>query len=343
MGVFAEAAPEYLNHGRPCFPVSNDAEKRPLVGNWQKAGKPATRQWAEKYPEANVGLCCGPKTGLTVIDVDEPGDAPVADAISRYGEPPIIIRTASGKHHLWFRHNGEKRSIGRTIGGRRIDILGTGGYTVAPPSQRPDLFSRYEFVQGSLDDLDRLPTINPAASNSDTAEVLQKAHQQAQQPVRADGLVPVGERDIWLFKRLLREVRHVESEEDLRDIAFSHNESSLAEPLPEAQVEAKVRQALKYQQEGDNWASEPRVTLTHVAFDQLLDAPDAVVLLQLLHRYHHAREVFAVSPTGMAGKTLPGWSVQKVRRARDVLVDRGYLVNVHQGRARGDPSLWQLL
>jgi hypothetical protein len=35
--------------------------------------------------------------------------------------------------------------------------------------------------------------------------------------------------------------------------------------------------------------------------------------------------------------------VQKVRRARDVLVDRGYLVNVHQGRARGDPSLWQLL
>lgn len=341
MGVFADAAPEYLDHGRPCFPVN--ADKRPLVKGWLKAGRPATEQWARKYPDANVGLCCGPKTGLTVVDVDDEGEAPVADAMSRFGQTPVVIRTATGKHHLWYAHNGEKRSIRVDVNGWNVDLLGTGGYTVAPPSQRPDLFSRYEFVQGSLDDLDRLPTINPDASPAERTEALQRAQQQVQQPSRADGLVPEGQRDDWLFRRLLKEARHVDGEDALRDLAFSYNTDALAEPLPAAQVEKVIASVLRYVREGRNYTTRATVAIPHDVHDALIDAPYAFALLAVLRRNHpRPDETFAIAPKPMAEAGNPPWSDRTIERARDTLHQRGFLELVYRGRGRGNPSRWRL-
>jgi hypothetical protein len=77
----------------------------------------------------------------------------LADALNRHGSSPLIVRTASGKWHGYYRHNGERRQI-RPVRDVPIDILG-GGYAVAPPSRFTK--GEYEFIQGTLDDLACLP------------------------------------------------------------------------------------------------------------------------------------------------------------------------------------------
>ena len=88
-----------------------------------------------------------------------------ADAITRHGEPLIITRTASGKHHLFYRYNGEGRRI-RPWVGLEIDVLGDNGFAVAAPSKL--IKGAYEIVQGHLDDLD-LPQANGGGEYRDPA------------------------------------------------------------------------------------------------------------------------------------------------------------------------------
>ena len=66
------------------------------------------------------------------------------------------MRTASGKFHAWYRSNGERRQI-RPWPGREIDLLGEGGFVLAPPSSFGS--GRYEVIHGALEDLGRLTTM----------------------------------------------------------------------------------------------------------------------------------------------------------------------------------------
>jgi hypothetical protein len=317
LGVFAEAAPDYIEHGLPCFPVTTDKDKRPLVRNWQVMGQRAARNLLTRpeFADANLGICCGKKTGITEVDVDESSDAAVADAMSRFGPTSVIIRTASGKYKLWYRHNGENRITGGVIDGHRIDILGR-GQTVAPPSIRPDLFSRrYEFIEGGLDDIANLQVIDPAG--------LPNHHKVSEREptLGPGGLVPVGQRDDWLFRKLLRDVRDVDSEADLRDIAFSYNEGSFAEPLPETQVEAKVQRVLYLERIEQNFARRPSVIIPHDIGDQL--TPDELWLMYVLRRSHPNGRKFKLATRSM-GQTY-GVDYRRIQKAADGLVRAGVL------------------
>ena len=322
--TFAEYAPEYIARGIPCFPV--DQSKIPMVKNWQNAGVPAARKWVPKFYDANIGMCCGAKTGITEVDIDQPGDEAIADAMNIFGITPVIIQTASGNSKLWYGYNGEKRSI-RPFPGLDIDILGN-GLTVAPPSISEG--RNYEFIKGGLDDLDHLPYIDSRAALYNT-----------ELSVNTDGLVRVGIRDDVLFRRLLREVRHVDDENALRDVAHTINEQEFVEPLPDTQVEQKVQRALFLESTGCNFVSIPRVSLTHKEHDTLLDAPDAVSLLMLLRRNHSNRDQFAISPKAMSGTVLPGWSVSRIKRARDVLYKRDFIERKSNDNGNGKAIQWK--
>jgi hypothetical protein len=333
MNTFADAAETYLSYGLPCFPVGPD--KTPLVSYWQKAGKPATRQWAKKFPDANVGICCGKKTHITEVDVDVPGDNAIADAIARFGDTPVVIRTASGKAKLWYRHNGEGRLI-RPIAGLEVDVLG-GGYTVAPPSRLPDTGRAYRFIEGGLDDLDRLPMIDANA-------LPVKAPANATEGgARKAGAIQPGHRNDALFRFLMRQVPHCDDLDALLDIAHSFNGDQFAEALPEAEVITVARSAWGYEQRDSNYCTTPRVTKTHDDVRALMDVPEAAVLLDVLRMNHGHKgkdEPFCIVAKAMAGTTLPTWGVKSIRKARDALVNRNYVRCIHQGRAKGDPSLY---
>jgi Bifunctional DNA primase/polymerase, N-terminal len=133
MAAFQDAAGEYAAAGIVPLPIDG---KRPLVKHPDRFRRRAALSIVPKFPNAALGFWCGHFNGLTVVDIDSPQDSELSYALDTFGPSPIIVRTASGKHHAWYRHAGERRRI-RPDKSHPIDILGEGGIAVAPPSARP--------------------------------------------------------------------------------------------------------------------------------------------------------------------------------------------------------------
>ena len=310
MGLYALHAPEYIDAGVTVFPV-NTREKRPAVRGWQKATLCHSRAWAHDQlgNSDGLGVLMGRPSGITEIDVDAVGEAWISAAVERFGETPIIIRTASGKGKLWYRHNGEGRSI-RPLPGQPIDVLGR-GFTIAPPSRREDLGAAYTFISGSVADVAKLPTIRPEALVGS---------------IRAAEGVQTGGRNDSLWRWCMAAARHCDDVEALIDAAEAWA-SAYPDPLPRAEVERCARSAMRYETTGRNFLGRKRPQLTggDVVMDNLIDQPDAFALYHLLQRWHRNGSTFAIAPAAMSAADNPPWHRTRITRARDVLLERGYI------------------
>jgi putative DNA primase/helicase len=125
------------------FPVEAGG-KRPLISGWQEAATSDIAQleaWAYQYPACNWGLATGAASGVVGIDVDgAEGRASLAD-LERQGDtlPATLTVTtgrADGGEHRYYRppsgvdiRNDQSGKIGA-----HIDVRGTGGFLVCPPS-----------------------------------------------------------------------------------------------------------------------------------------------------------------------------------------------------------------
>ena len=154
---FRDWQPRYAAHGIATFPVRvGDDGKVPAIRGWQRVGLPGSATLAQRFADADAfGFCAGQRSGLTILDVDTNDERTLVDALDHHGHTQIIVRSGSGNYQAWYRWNGEKRQI-RPKSEKPIDILG-GGFVVAPPSR--GINSNYQFIQGSLDNLDRLPVL----------------------------------------------------------------------------------------------------------------------------------------------------------------------------------------
>ena len=326
--IFAQHAGTYAAAGLPAFPVDTRS-KRPAIRGWQKATPARARLWASvpKLGAADgLGVVMGKPSGLVEVDVDAPGEAWLAAAVERFGETPVTIRTASGKAKLWYRHNGEGRRI-RPFAGLPVDVLGA-GFTVAPPSWREDLGAAYAFRTGGLDDLGRLPRINPAALDPGS-------------PAEA---VRQGERNDRLWRWAMTQAWHCDDVEALIDAAATWA-SAMPDPLSAVEVERCARSAWRYETTGRNFLGlrKPQVTEGDRTMDALIDDPEAYSLFQLLDRWHGRRKHFAIAPAAMAEARNPPWHRTRIARARDVLIERGYLVElVEPSRGRKRAGLYRL-
>jgi hypothetical protein len=99
-----------------------------------------------------------------VVDADTEDENVVADVLAHYGPSPLIARSPSGGHHVYYKHNGRQRRRIRDPywreRGAPVDVLGN-GFITAPASRSPK--GDYTFVQGGLDDLQRLPILRASA------------------------------------------------------------------------------------------------------------------------------------------------------------------------------------
>ena len=155
--MFARGQPRYAEHGVALVPCEMvDGRKKPLVKHPERFGCRGSAEIAIKFPDASVfGFYAGEGSRITVLDVNVPDERVLRDALDRHGPTPFIVRTASGKFHGLYRHNGEKRCSRPWKGqGLPIDLLGK-GLAIAPPSITKN--GDYRIVNGTLDDLDRLP------------------------------------------------------------------------------------------------------------------------------------------------------------------------------------------
>lgn len=94
--------------------------------------------WWNKYPQCNVGVCTGAKSGFVVLDIDGDEGVESLRALEReFGPLPttMTVCTPSGGQHYYFKHPGTefRNSAGKV--GRCIDVRGDGGYVLVPPSR----------------------------------------------------------------------------------------------------------------------------------------------------------------------------------------------------------------
>jgi hypothetical protein len=132
---FIDWQADYASKNIATFPVSE--QKIPLVRYYGRIGLNASEQIAHQARFADapaIAFMAGPRNRVTVLDIDEPGDKALQQALDRHGTSPIIVRTASGKHHVWFKHNGERRSV-RPEPSIAVDVLGNRSIVIAPPSR----------------------------------------------------------------------------------------------------------------------------------------------------------------------------------------------------------------
>jgi hypothetical protein len=121
--------------------------KLPFIRNWTNEASTdevRIREWWTTYPDANIGVATGPKSGFWVVDVDmKNGVSGMESLLRRFGsrleleiDKFLIARTATGGIHFLFQwdptlpvRNGQAVIPG-------VDIRGDGGQVVVPPSYR---------------------------------------------------------------------------------------------------------------------------------------------------------------------------------------------------------------
>lgn len=119
------------------------------------------RIWFERWPDRGIALATGRSSGVWVLDLDGPeGMDSLHCLIAEHGELPrtVASRTGGGGYHLLWRMP-EDRDVRNSASqvAPAIDVRGSGGYIVLPPSGHVS-GRRYEWVDGrSPWDLDPVP------------------------------------------------------------------------------------------------------------------------------------------------------------------------------------------
>jgi putative DNA primase/helicase len=121
------------------------AGKHNVFNDWAKdfRGTEAFEELHAKRRRTNIGILTGKPSGFFVldIDIDREGGDDMRRMIAKHGKmpPTLIIKTGSGGFHYYFNMPADfdvtNREKGlRKAGYKGLDIRGTGGQVVAPPS-----------------------------------------------------------------------------------------------------------------------------------------------------------------------------------------------------------------
>lgn len=331
---FADWQSDYASHGIATFPLR--ADKSPAISHYNKVGLPGSAKLATKFATApGLGFMGGRRNKVTVFDVDTRDERVLADAINRHGATPIIIRTASGKWHLPYRFNGERRRI-RPWDGLPVDLLGEGGFVVAAPSEVNG--GQYEFVQGGLDDLDRLPILKglEPASNGQSLFVNQPNGRIVEaSPLR--GMRDGDGRNSALFLAIGPQARELfaagGTHQQLLDFAQRLN-AEAAEPMDLNEVTKIVGSIWKMTERGDNHIGQHGVYMQAGEIDDLTGDADAFFLLAFLRAHQGSASTFWIA-NGLA-ETF-GWTVKRLAAARLVLIERKKVQMIRRPR-QGHPA-----
>lgn len=138
---FAQA---YAQKGWQAFPLK-PRDKIPFV-KWADVAtcdEAMLTGWFDNYPDANIGIACGQRSGIVVLDVDagHGGYDSLTKLIEKHGRLPEtpVSKTGSGGEHIIFKYPAGfdiRNSAGKL--GPGLDVRANGGYIVAPPSIHPN-------------------------------------------------------------------------------------------------------------------------------------------------------------------------------------------------------------
>jgi hypothetical protein len=314
--------------------------KKPAIRGWLKIGSKISAQLAAKEQFKDwpaFGFVVGPRPRITVLDVDIADQKVLDAALERHGDTPILVRTASGKFHAWYRHGGERRRI-RPWKDLPIDLLG-GGYVVAPPSIRAD-GGTYEFMRGGLGDVQHLPIMRGGELVDQDSNVVPFPSREIVESAGAgDGTLSEGNRNDALFRLCRRKANQCANLKQLWEYAMEANHRYCNPPLGDAEISGLVASAWRYEEQGINTLSGQRVLgiIAGIA-SKLFDTPDALAMYLKLQALHFFRDQFVLAN---ALAVSWGWTLPRFRLAKKALEDAGVIVQISPGgRCVGDVPVY---
>ena len=142
MTSLRHAAIALANKGMRIFPCRERAKEPALHDNLKRATTDVN--WIAGWWETrnyNIGIATGEGSGIWVLDIDgDEGEATLRKFEAQHGALPSTVEAITGKgRHLYWRW-----PIGRVIRNKQvsnhmpgIDIRGSHGYVLAPPSVHP--------------------------------------------------------------------------------------------------------------------------------------------------------------------------------------------------------------
>lgn len=150
-----DQALQLLNQGFSVVAARQD-DKRP-VANWTEYQKrlpteEELRKWFSDNPKSNIGFITGPISGFFVLDIES--SVNVDEFIKSHPIPPTTtVRTGSNGTHFYFKYpkDGFVPTKARIFGKDskwQVDVRGSGGFVVCPPSIHPVTKKPYEWLVG---------------------------------------------------------------------------------------------------------------------------------------------------------------------------------------------------
>lgn len=280
-----DAALSYAERGWYCFPLHTPKEngicdcrkqcsspgKHPRTMNGllgASIDEETIRYWWGMWPQANIGIATGAKSGLVVLDIDQGhgGRESMKALVEKHGLFPerIFQRTGGGGFHVLFNHPGVR--IGNIQSsdklGRGIDVRGDGGYIVAAPSLH-ESGKRYEWGT----DYDQLPDMP-----NWLIEILRKSEPSVQYSSIAD--IPSGTRNNTLTSIAGALRRKGLSEGAIFAALKVENLGRCVPPLEEVDVQRIAKSIARYTPEAPIQIREPEYGEGIFSVKDLSDAID---------------------------------------------------------------------
>ena len=257
-GIATATAELYGRYNIPSIPLGKN--KRPSDEGFEIATLTVgqSQRFIRSRPKANaLGVPDGRLSGIVRLDIDEHGEHIEREVIRRAGDTPFKVETASGKRHLIYAYNGERRLTGpagrsdaRPWSDLKVDLCGQGGYSVSPPSQCAG--GEYRLLgdvtlEQMLEGRQRLPVIQGLDGRA-YVPVADPASPAGDGGIETDvddlGRVQVGDRDAVFYRVVARIAKRVFLNGGTMADALAEARTSNAEfpvPLPDNEVRLKVK------------------------------------------------------------------------------------------------------
>jgi uncharacterized protein YdaU (DUF1376 family) len=240
------------------------------------------RQWFQRWPNANIGVATGARSGFIVLDIDDKdggcGSVTLAALESEYGQlpPTLTAHTGNGRHML-FAHPGDviSNSAGRV--GPGLDVRAEDGYIVVEPSLHAN-GNLYKWVDADLPLadipdwlLEKMAATNEVAAR---AEVCGETNEE-------EDIIEEGRRNDELFRLgcALRGIKGMEFEE-ISNSLLESNASRCKPPLPYDEVITIATSVCGYPASKRSAVTEKDPTVRWFKFDTLsfVTSPNIVVM-----------------------------------------------------------------
>lgn len=157
MGIFSQFAPKYWDAGLQVMPLL-PRTKRPFLEDWQDYTHNAVPQntrdaWVASYSDYNIGLCAGPISGVSFVDLDiaDPELLAKVRALlppspwTRVGAKGCVLayKWSNAKSFKLFEDDEHLKARGPGAVKVGFEFFATSGQIVLPPSIHPDTGKPY--------------------------------------------------------------------------------------------------------------------------------------------------------------------------------------------------------